>query len=204
MIGNNSCGIHSVMAEFYGPGPFTADQVVELDILTYDGHRMAVGATPEQELRPHRRRRPDRRAEIYRALRDAARRARARDPHRISRHPAARVGIQPRPAARGAGLRRRQGTGRDRGHLRDRAARDRPPHRRPTGTHAGGARLPRRIPRRGPRPDRARAPPGGSGGHRLRSSSTSCARRACIPTTSTCSPTGDGFLLVEFGARHEG
>ena len=50
MIGNNSCGVHSVMAEFYGPGPLTADQVVELDVLTYDGHRMTVGATSPEEL----------------------------------------------------------------------------------------------------------------------------------------------------------
>ena len=38
MIGNNSCGIHSVMAEFYGPGPSTVDQVVELDVLTLRRH----------------------------------------------------------------------------------------------------------------------------------------------------------------------
>ncbi len=43
MIGNNSCGTHSVMAEFYGPGPLTADQVVELDVLTYRGERFRVG-----------------------------------------------------------------------------------------------------------------------------------------------------------------
>ena len=50
MIGNNSCGVHSVMAEFYGEGPLTADQTVALDILTYDGHRMSVGATSDEEL----------------------------------------------------------------------------------------------------------------------------------------------------------
>jgi len=43
MIGNNSCGTHSVMAEFHGPGPLTADQVVELDVLTYRGERFRVG-----------------------------------------------------------------------------------------------------------------------------------------------------------------
>ncbi len=50
MIGNNSCGVHSVIAEFYGPGPLTVDQVVELDVLTYDGHRITVGATSDEEL----------------------------------------------------------------------------------------------------------------------------------------------------------
>jgi len=37
MIGNNSCGPHSVM------GGETADNVIELEILTYDGRRMRVG-----------------------------------------------------------------------------------------------------------------------------------------------------------------
>jgi FAD/FMN-containing dehydrogenase/Fe-S oxidoreductase len=40
MIGNNSCGIHAIMAEFYGPGPTTAHQVEALDVLTYRGARL--------------------------------------------------------------------------------------------------------------------------------------------------------------------
>ncbi|CAN5700490.1 hypothetical protein BH24ACT3_BH24ACT3_03980 [soil metagenome] len=44
MIGNNSCGVHSIMAGR------TADNIEELEILTYDGHRMRVGATSEDEL----------------------------------------------------------------------------------------------------------------------------------------------------------
>src|SRR5205085_1787713 len=44
MIGNNSCGVHSVMAGK------TEDNVEELDILTYDGMRMRVGQTSEVEL----------------------------------------------------------------------------------------------------------------------------------------------------------
>ncbi len=44
MIGNNSCGIHSVMAGE------TVDNIDELDILLYDGTRMRVGATSEDEL----------------------------------------------------------------------------------------------------------------------------------------------------------
>src|SRR5436305_12322125 len=43
MPGNNSCGTHSVLSEFYGPGPLTADQVEELEILTYRGERLRVG-----------------------------------------------------------------------------------------------------------------------------------------------------------------
>jgi FAD/FMN-containing dehydrogenase/Fe-S oxidoreductase len=42
MIGNNSCGTHSVMSEFHGPGPLTADNVEELEILTYRGERLRV------------------------------------------------------------------------------------------------------------------------------------------------------------------
>ena len=50
MIGNNSCGVHSVMSQFYGPGPLTRHQVVELDILTYEGDRFTVGATSDEAL----------------------------------------------------------------------------------------------------------------------------------------------------------
>lgn len=63
MIGNNACGPHSVMAGR------TSDNVEELEILTYDGLRMRVGATSAEEI--------DaivaaggRRGEIYRALRE--------------------------------------------------------------------------------------------------------------------------------------
>src|SRR5881227_2277581 len=44
MIGNNSCGVHSVMAGK------TDDNIEQLDILTYDGVRMKVGATSDEEL----------------------------------------------------------------------------------------------------------------------------------------------------------
>jgi FAD/FMN-containing dehydrogenase/Fe-S oxidoreductase len=43
MVGNNSCGVHSVMTEFYGDGPLTADNVEELEVLTYRGERLRVG-----------------------------------------------------------------------------------------------------------------------------------------------------------------
>jgi len=44
MIGNNSCGVHSVMAGK------TDDNIEELDVLTYDGVRLKVGQTSEDEL----------------------------------------------------------------------------------------------------------------------------------------------------------
>jgi len=63
MIGNNSCGVHSILAGR------TSDNVLELEVLTYDGVRMWVGPTSDEQYaaildnggRP---------AEIYRALRD--------------------------------------------------------------------------------------------------------------------------------------
>ncbi len=66
MIGNNSCGVHSVMAGK------TDDNVEELDILLYDGTRMRVGATSEHELERFIRE-GRRKGEIFaklRALRD--------------------------------------------------------------------------------------------------------------------------------------
>jgi FAD/FMN-containing dehydrogenase/Fe-S oxidoreductase len=42
MIASNSCGVRSVMAQFYGPGPRTSDNVHELDVLLYDGRRLTV------------------------------------------------------------------------------------------------------------------------------------------------------------------
>jgi FAD/FMN-containing dehydrogenase/Fe-S oxidoreductase len=44
MVGNNSCGVHSVMAGK------TDENIEELEILTYDGIRMRVGATSDAEL----------------------------------------------------------------------------------------------------------------------------------------------------------
>jgi len=44
MIGNNSCGVHSIM------GGRTLENVDELDILLYDGSRLRVGATSDAEL----------------------------------------------------------------------------------------------------------------------------------------------------------
>src|SRR5215212_5750328 len=44
MIGNNACGAHSVMSGR------TSDNVEEMEILLYDGTRMRVGSTGEEEL----------------------------------------------------------------------------------------------------------------------------------------------------------
>ena len=65
MIGNNSCGVHSVMAGK------TDDNIEELEILTYDGLRMKVGSTSSEELERilHQ---GGRRAEIYTKLQTIA------------------------------------------------------------------------------------------------------------------------------------
>src|SRR5207248_4917228 len=62
MIGNNSCGVHSVMAGR------TADNVVSLDVMTYDGLRLTVGPTSDDELASIIAG-GGRRGEIYAALR---------------------------------------------------------------------------------------------------------------------------------------
>ncbi len=61
MIGNNSCGVHALMAGK------TVDNIEELEILTYDGIRMRVGATSEEELQRIVRE-GGRRGEIYAGL----------------------------------------------------------------------------------------------------------------------------------------
>jgi FAD/FMN-containing dehydrogenase/Fe-S oxidoreductase len=78
MLGNNSCGTHSVMAGR------TSDNVESLEVLTYDGLRLPVGATGEDQLAALIAG-GGRRGQIYRdlrALRDRyAPAIRARFPH---------------------------------------------------------------------------------------------------------------------------
>jgi FAD/FMN-containing dehydrogenase/Fe-S oxidoreductase len=61
MLGNNSCGTHSVMAGR------TADNTHEMDVVLYDGTRMRVGSTPPEELERIIAA-GGRRADIYRRL----------------------------------------------------------------------------------------------------------------------------------------
>ena len=61
MIGNNSCGVHSIMSGK------TVDNIEELEILTYDGVRMKVGATSDAELESIIQE-GGRRGEIYQGL----------------------------------------------------------------------------------------------------------------------------------------
>ncbi len=61
MIGNNSCGVHSIMAGK------TDDNIEELEVVTYDGVRMKVGKTNDEELNAIIRS-GGRRGEIYTGL----------------------------------------------------------------------------------------------------------------------------------------
>lgn len=63
MIGNNSCGAHSVMAGK------TVENVETLDVVTYDGVQLRVGPTSPEELEAIITA-GGRRGEIYRGLRD--------------------------------------------------------------------------------------------------------------------------------------
>ncbi len=67
MLGNNSCGVHSVMAELEGYGARTSDNVERLTILTYEGLKLDVGPTSEEELE-NIIAAGGRRGEIYRQL----------------------------------------------------------------------------------------------------------------------------------------
>jgi Fe-S oxidoreductase/FAD/FMN-containing dehydrogenase len=50
MLGNNSCGIHSLISHNAGLGLRTSDNTHELEIVTYRGLRLRVGPTSPEEL----------------------------------------------------------------------------------------------------------------------------------------------------------
>jgi FAD/FMN-containing dehydrogenase/Fe-S oxidoreductase len=90
MIGNNSCGVHSMLSEYYGPGPTTAHHVDTLDVVTYRGVRMRIGPTSDDEYQRIVGE-GGARADIYRRLKafeeryaDAIRREFPEIPRRIS------------------------------------------------------------------------------------------------------------------------
>jgi FAD/FMN-containing dehydrogenase/Fe-S oxidoreductase len=52
MIASNSCGVRSIMAQFYGEGPRTSDNVHELEVLLHDGRRLRAreGTSGDPEI----------------------------------------------------------------------------------------------------------------------------------------------------------
>ncbi len=68
MLGNNSCGSHSLLSKKHGLGLRTSDNTQSLDVLLYDGTRLHVGATPPDKLEMFSRQ-GGRVGEIYDGLR---------------------------------------------------------------------------------------------------------------------------------------
>ena len=134
MLGNNSCGIHSLLAGR------TVDNVEELEVLTYDGTRLRVGPTDDAELERIIAA-GGRRGEIYAALRDLrdryADQIRARFPkipRRVSGYNLDELlpenGFHVARALVGIG-----------GHLRPDPGGDPPPRAQPAEADAGGPRV---------------------------------------------------------------
>ncbi len=69
MLGNNSCGSHSLLSKKHGFGVRMSDNTHALDILLYDGTRMHVGPTSPEMLEAHIRG-GGRPAEIYAGLKN--------------------------------------------------------------------------------------------------------------------------------------
>jgi FAD/FMN-containing dehydrogenase/Fe-S oxidoreductase len=69
MIGNNSCGINSMLAANHGLGYRTSDNLESLEVLTYDGAILQLGAVSEEEFRALGEK-PGREGAIYRGLRE--------------------------------------------------------------------------------------------------------------------------------------
>jgi len=69
MLGNDSCGVHSVMSVNNGLGARASDNMYEMEILTRDGLIMKVGPTSEEELTQIIGE-GGRRGEIYKRLKD--------------------------------------------------------------------------------------------------------------------------------------
>ena len=126
MIGNDSCGVHSIMAGR------TADNVQSLDILTYEGTRMTVGPTSRTEYLAIAARK-DRQAKStgHSTHSGPCMAPNSRAHIRIS---TARLGLrEPRSARAGERLQRRSRTGGDRGHLRDGVGRNAQSGSQPSG-----------------------------------------------------------------------
>lgn len=69
MLGNNSCGVHSVMSQFEGYGARTSDNTETMTIVTYDGIKMKVGPTSDEAYEQIQKE-GGRKAEIYRRMRE--------------------------------------------------------------------------------------------------------------------------------------
>lgn len=69
MLGNNSCGVHSVMAQFEGYGARTSDNTETITVVTYDGIKIKAGPTSDEEYEQIQME-GSRKAEIYKKMRE--------------------------------------------------------------------------------------------------------------------------------------
>jgi FAD/FMN-containing dehydrogenase/Fe-S oxidoreductase len=67
MLGNNSCGTHSVMSAFYGYGARMSDNMARMTVVTYDGIKMEVGPTSDEAFEEIIKQ-GGRKADIYRNM----------------------------------------------------------------------------------------------------------------------------------------
>ena len=144
MLGNDSCGSHSLLAAKYGRGLRTADNTHELEVLTYDGLRLRVGETPPDELEAIIREGGPR-GELYGKLKafrdkyaDEIRRRFPKLPRRVS-------GYNIDAAAAGERLPRRPRPRRLGRHARHHPRSDAEPRPEPGRAVAARAGLPRRL-----------------------------------------------------------
>ncbi len=145
MLGNNSCGIHSLLAAKHGRGLRTSDNTHELEVLTYRGVRFRVGATSPERFAAHHSK-PAVRAEKYirqaQGLREQVRRV-IRE--RMPQVAAARFRLQPRCPSAGERLSRGPGAGRLGKHAGDDSRSHAEPGSQPGRAVAARPRLSRRL-----------------------------------------------------------
>ena len=141
MIGNNSCGTHSLLAGK------TVDNVEQLRVLLYDGTQLEVGATPQEELSAIIAA-GGRKGEIYSRLRNDSRSIRRADPRALSENSPARFGLQPRSAPTREWLPRGARAGGQRRYLRHGARSQAPAHPQSAAQNVAGIRLSGRLHRR--------------------------------------------------------
>ena len=197
MIGNNSCGVDR--ADVSARSPTTSRR---LEVLTYDGLRMWVGPTSDEEYAAIQARGRAARARSTGGCGRSPRRPRRAGRRALPRHPAPRLGLQPRRPGARDGLRPRPragGLGVDAG---DGAARRARPRRRvapaPALVVLGLPRHRRRRARRAARSSRTSRIPGG---HRPRHRRVRARSRACTSARWPRCPRASGWLMAQIRRR---
>ena len=198
MIGNNSCGMHAQMAGK------VEENTLELEILTYDGLRMWVGPTREDELGADHRATAARRGEIYAALKAIRDRYADEIRKRFPHIPRLVSGYPLHAAAAGARLQRRARARRHREHVRHGARGEAAAGAQPAGAHARRLRLRRHL-----RPPADHVP--FCNAHRpialegIDSSMFTYMHDKGMSTSGRAMfPDGNAWLVVEFGGESEG